>query len=124
MTEKRPPKPDTPRGVEPRLRRTPEGDWVWRYRVRWKDPATGRRTVEEVDTIQEALDVLAHLRLAKRRGDFSDLGRGRETLRDFVTEWWEGYAKANLARSTRKTYATLWNRHGLERVGHLELRQV
>lgn len=120
----RPPEPKTPRGVEPRLRRAPDGGWIWRYRVRWKDPATGRRTVEELDTIKQALDFLAHLRLARRRVGLGDLDRGAETLSDFVAEWWETYAKANLAKSTRKTYATLWNRHGLGRVGHLELRHV
>ena len=124
MTDERPPEPKTPRGIEPRLRKDRNGGYVWRYRVRWQDPATGKRNVEELDTVREALDFLAQLRLAKRRGDLIDLDRGSELLKDFVAEWWEAYAKNNLAISTRKTYATVWNRHGLDRVGHLELRQV
>jgi hypothetical protein len=38
-----PPQPDTRRGIEPRLRRGPDGQWIWRFRVRWKEPGSGRR---------------------------------------------------------------------------------
>lgn len=124
MTDKQPPKPKAPPGIEPRLRKAPGGRWVWRFRVRWTDPGTGRRQFEELDSVDEALDFLAHVRLARRRGALADLDRGREPLRDFVAEWWESYAKANLATATRAAYATLWNRHALGRIGHLELRQV
>ena len=45
------------------------------FRVRWTDPATGSRPVEEFDTIDEALDFLAHIRLARRRGVLAELTR-------------------------------------------------
>ena len=124
MSGRRPPKPKTPRGIEARLRRAADGSWTWHFRVRWIDPGTGRRAVEEFDTLEEARDFQAQLRLARRRRVLPDLDRGSERLTDFIDEWWERYAKANLAKSTRKGYATLWNRHGLGRIGHLELRRV
>jgi integrase len=123
VSERKPPRPKTPRGIEARLRRGPEG-WVWRYRVRWQDSLSGRRSVEELDTLDDALDFQAELRLARRRGALGDLDRGNERVADFVAEWWERYAKPNLSSATRKLYASMWNKHALPRIGHLELRQV
>jgi integrase len=118
-----PPRPETPRGVEPRLRQGPCGP-VWRFRVRWRDPRTGKRLAEELDTIADALDFQAHLRLARRRGVLSELDRGTQPLSAFVERWWSQWAAHNLARPTLKVYASLWNLHGLPRVGHVALRDV
>lgn len=74
-SDSRPPVPRTPRGIEPRLRRAANGSWVWRYRVRWADPGTGRRLAEELATVREALHFHAQLRLARRRGVLEDLDR-------------------------------------------------
>jgi integrase len=116
---------DVPRGVEPRLRRGLDGAWTWHYRVRWKDPATGRRLSEELDTIEEALDFQAHLRLVRRRGTLEDLSRGEQTLTDFFEQsYWPNDARRNLALNTRKTYLPVWYRHLRPRVGHLQLRQI
>ena len=41
--------PDTPRGIYPVPRRGAGSQWVWRYRVRWIDPGTGKMLVEELD---------------------------------------------------------------------------
>jgi len=116
--------PDPIPGVEIRARKRRDGTTYFVYRVRWKDPATGKRLVETLDTSQDALDFLAHLRLARRRGVLGELDQGRELLSDFAVEWWERYAKHNLDKKTRKTYASVWNRHLLPRVGHLQLRQI
>lgn len=124
MTDRQPPKPDPVRGIEWRLRRAADGTWTWKPRVRWKDPRTGRRLVEELDTLQDALDFQAHLRLARRRGVLEDLDRGRITLDDYAQEWWTRYAATNLERSTLESYAHAWNRHLQPRIGHLELRQI
>ena len=121
---KPPRRPDTPRGVEPRLRRAADG-WTWRFRVRWTDPASGRRPVEEFDTIEEALDFIAYLRLAKRRGVLEDLTRGETTLAEFFeNEYWPKDAQRNLQRNTRKTYLPVWYAHLKPRLGHLQLRQL
>ena len=83
MTEPR--RPDAIPGVElrPRLRR--DGSiYGWEYRVRWKDPTTGRRLVEICASRQEALDFKAQLRLLKRRGALADLEMGRLTVAEMV----------------------------------------
>ena len=120
-----PRRPDTPRGVEPRLRRAADGGWIWRFRVRWTDPASKRRPVEEFDTIHEALDFLAYLRLAKRRGVLEDLGRGAISLTEFFeTQYWPKDAQRNLQRNTRKTYLPVWYAHLKPRLGHVQLRKL
>lgn len=111
-------------GVEIRQRKRRDGTTYFVYRVRWKDPATGKRLVETLSTPRDALDFHAHLRLARRRGVLGELDQGRELLTDFAAGWWERYAKHNLDQTTRKTYASVWNRHLLPRVGHLQLRQI
>ena len=124
-TQSHPPRPDTPRGIEPRLRRASDGSWRWRYRVRWQDPATNQRRVEEVDTVEEALDVRAHLRLARRRGLLEELTRGEITLAAFFeTEYWPNDARRNLQLNTRKTYLPVWYGHLKPRLGHLWLREL
>lgn len=125
MTPNKPPRPRTPRGVEPVLRRAKSGEWTWHYRVRWKDPVTGKRKVEEFRTVGEAVDFWSHLRLSRRRGVLEDLTRGETTLREFVEEsWWPKYAAKQLEHNTLKTYAPVWNRHLAPRLGHLQLRQI
>ena len=60
----------------------------------------------------------------KRIGRLDDLDRGRQLLAAFAEEWWEVYAAQHLERSTLKTYATIWNRHLLPRLGGRELREI
>lgn len=110
-------------GVEVRERVDAQGAY-WVFRVRWKDPATGRRLVETCDSPQDALDFRANLRLLSRRGGLEDLDRGRETLTSFAAEWFEAYAAGNLAHTTLKSYASCWNKHLLPRIGALQLRQI
>jgi len=116
-------KPQAIAGVEIRERQDAQGPY-WIFRVRWKDPATGARVVETLDSPQEALDFRAQLRLLRRRGELVDLDRGRETLDVFVQEWFRDWASANVAPSTLRAYASIWNRHFLDRVGSLQLRHV
>lgn len=120
-----PPRPDTPRGVEARARRDPNTrEWTWRYRVRWKDPVTGARCVEEFDTVDEALDYKAQLRLLRRRGQLADLDRGRETLAAFAGRWLHEWAAVNLTHRTLKLYAGTFNLHILPRLGNVQLRHI
>lgn len=122
MTARR--EPRKVRGVENRRRERADGTVVWRFRVRWIDPATGQRVNEEFDTQKDAVDYQATIRLARRRGGLDALNAGREPLADYATYWWETYASHNLSRKTLKAYASVWNRHALARIGHLELRAV
>lgn len=98
-------------------------DGAWQYRIRWKDPVTGRRLVETCDTVQDARDFKAHLRLLRRRGDLSELDRGREILDDFAARWLTDWAAINLARRTLVAYTGTYDLHLKARVGHLQLRQ-
>jgi len=117
-------RPDPIPGVEIRPRRHRDGTIYYVYRVRWKDPVSGQRLGEEFDTPEDALDFRAHLRLAARRGVLHELDMGRELLVDFAAEWWARFAKHELDKPTRTTYASIWNRHLLGRIGHLQLRQI
>jgi integrase len=116
--------PDPIPGVEIRRRRRRDGSVYYVFRVRWKDPVTGKRLVETLYSREDALDFQAHLRLARRRGVLNELDLGRELLVDFDAEWWTRFAKHELAKNTRETYASMWNTHLLPRVGHLQLRQI
>jgi integrase len=111
-------------GVENRRRRHRNGKVYWTFRVRWIDPATGDRVSEEFDRQGDAKDFRAALRLARRGGVLADLSAGRETVAEYAEHWWRDYARHNLARATLKAYSSLWNRHALPRLGHLELRAV
>ena len=110
-------------GIENRRHKAHDGTVSWTFRVRWVDPSGARRS-EEFASQRDALDFKAALRLAKRQGTLADLDAGQETLTQFVEEWWQTYAVVNLERNTLKTYATVWNRHLLPRIGELELRAV
>ena len=92
--------------------------------MRWTDPRTGRRLSEQFDDQQDAADFLAHLRLAERRGVLAELDMGRRPLAEFTASGGSATPRCNLERSTLRTYAVVWNRHLLPRVGHLELRQL
>jgi excisionase family DNA binding protein len=118
----RPAKPKVPRGVEARWH---AGRAVWTFRVRWADPVSGERRSQEFDTVDDALDYQAYLRLARRRGALDELSRGRVVLSEFVEDdWWPNHAGRRLSRHTLTAYSQVWNRNLLPRVGHLELRQI
>lgn len=125
MTTITPPRPETPRGIEPRLRRGRDGCWCWKFRVRWKDPITGRKRAEQLDTIPQAEAFHARLRLARAHRDVAALSRGQRTLNTFVElEWWPRYAGRRLERSTLRPYASVYNRHLAPHIGRLELRHL
>ena len=111
-----------PRGVEARWH---AGRAVWTFRVRWTDPVSGERRSQEFDTVDDALDYQAYLRLARRRGALDELSRGRVVLSEFVEDdWWPNHAGRRLSRHTLNAYSQVWNRHLVPRVGHLELRRA
>jgi integrase len=84
----------------------------------------GDRRSRDFDTPQDALDFRAHLRLLERRGELASLDAGKQTLEEFMSEWWKLYARQRLAISTRRTYRSLWNLHLLPRLGVRQLREL
>jgi integrase len=64
------------------------------------------------------------VRTLKRSGGLAQLDAGTETFAEFASEWWELYAKPNLERATLSNYANVYNKHLLQRIGHMRLRDL
>ena len=92
-----------------------DGSVVWR--VRWRQAGQNRSKVLGRKRDAEAFD--AELRRKRRTGELAALDAGKETLAEFGEEWWKLYAEPNLAASTLKVYAILWDTHVLPRLGSL-----
>jgi integrase len=93
---------------------------VWR--VRWREGGRNRSKVLGRKRDAEAFD--AEVRRRQRTGALATLDAGRERLDEFAEEWWRVYAVPNLAASTLRRYAEVWDRHVLPRVGGYRLREV
>jgi integrase len=73
----------------------------------------------------------ARCRGVRRRGQApqadrrsGDLGRGAETLDEYVTGTWARAHAAHLAPRTRQTYASMYDRHIAPRLGDVPLREI
>ena len=97
-----------------------DGAVVWR--VRWRQAGRNRSKVLGRKRDAEAFD--AELRRKRRTGELAALDAGKETLAELGEEWWKLYAEPNLAASTLKVYAILWDTHVLPRLGSLRLREI
>jgi integrase len=102
-------------------RRNGEPYVVWRVR---RTNEAGVKRASTFESERDAHDFEARLRLLRRSNDLASLDAGRETLTEFVQEWWELEASSRLERATLKGYASHWNRHMLPRLGHLPLRDI
>ena len=91
--------------------------------MRWTNEA-GVERASTFDSERDALDFEARLRLLRRSNELASLDAGRETLAEFVQEWWKLDASSRLERATLKGYASHWNRHMLPRLGHMPLRDI
>src|SRR3954464_13492316 len=109
--------------IERRERRRRDGTVYAVWRVRWRDE-TGAERSKTFDRAADARAREAKVRVMKRGGALAELDAGTETLPEFVEEWWLVCAGPNLERSKLRTYAQLWNGHALDRLGHLQLRQL
>src|SRR5215217_2864641 len=109
--------------VEKRERRRRDGGTYAVWRVRWYDETSAERS-KTFDRAADAKAFEAKIRTLKRTGALADIDAGRETLAEFVEEWWTVYAGPNLERATLRAYASFWNGHTLPRLGHLQLREL
>jgi excisionase family DNA binding protein len=98
-----------------------KGGVVWR--VRWRDEQ-GRARSKVVGRKRDADAFEAEVVRRKRTGDLDLLTGGRQTLADFAQEWWKLYAAPNLAARTLRSYAGLWDRHVLPRLGSMRLSSI
>jgi integrase len=92
------------------------------WRVRYREGERNRSKTFDRKTEAQAFE--DEVRRRRRLGTLAELDAGREPVADFAEEWWRVYAKPNLAVSTRRRYAEVWDAHLLPRVGDYELRQV
>ena len=97
-----------------------QGGVVWR--VRWREGGRNRARVLGRKRDAEAFD--AEIRRRKRAGELVESAGAQLTLAEFAREWWRLYGEPNLARSTLETYAIMWDRHVLPRIGGVRLREV
>src|SRR5215210_5805842 len=109
--------------VEKRERRRRDGSTYAVWRVRWYDETSAERS-KTFDRATDAKAFEAKIRTLKRTGALADIDAGRETLAEFVEEWWTVYAGPNLERATLRADASFWNGHALPRLGHLQLREL
>ncbi len=98
-----------------------KGKAVWR--VRWRDEH-GRARSKVVGRKRDAEAFDAEVVRRKRTGDLDLLTGGKETLAEFAEEWWKLYAVPNLAPRTLRSYAGLWDRHVLPRLGSMRLSAI
>jgi integrase len=102
-------------------RRNRKSGTVWR--VQWRDERGAQRSrtfTRKADA--DAWD--AKITLAKRQGELATLDGGKQTLKDFVSDWRSTYAEPHLAPKTLRLYDDLCSRCLLPRIGHLALRQL
>jgi integrase len=93
---------------------------VWR--VRWRDNGQERSRV--LGSKRDAELFESEIKRRKRLGQLAQMDAGRETVAEFARVWWRVHAVPNLAPRTRETYATVFDKHLLPRVGDLPLRDV
>ncbi len=109
--------------IQKRDRKRRDGTTYSVWKVRWRDERGFERS-KTFDKLGDARAYEGKLRTLKRTGALADLDAGRETLAEFVEEWWTVYAGPNLERATLRAYATLWNGHALPRLGAVPLREL
>lgn len=104
--------------IEKRERKT--GDV---YRVTWRDDR-GRQRSRTFSLKRDASAYEAKIKLAKRQGELAALDAGKQTLDDFLAEWWRMHAEPRLAPQTLRSYARLRDKHVAPALGHLPLRSI
>jgi integrase len=95
------------------------------YRVRWYEAGRGgRRRSRTFARRSDARLVEAELLRRKALGEFAFLEASNKRVEDLARDWWEIYAKPNLAYNTLAGYAPALDKHVLPRLGRLKLRDV
>jgi integrase len=94
---------------------------VWR--VRWRDEL-GHERSKVVGRKRDAEAFEAEIVRRRRTGELDLLRAGKQTLADFAEEWWRLYAIPNLSARTLRSYAGLWDRHVLPRLGAMRLQAI
>lgn len=92
------------------------------YEVRWRQG--GQQRSRAFARSRDAVSFDLEVRRRRQAGGVIDLEVGTLTLAQWMEEWWRVYAIPNLKPATRKTYAHIWSRHIVRRLGRYELREI
>jgi integrase len=103
-----------------RIKRS-SGELVWR--VRWRD-ASGRNRARVLGRKRDAELFDAEIKRRRRTGELRAFDGGAESLDDYVAGTWSRAHAAHLARKTRRTYASTYDRHISPRLGGLRLNEI
>jgi site-specific recombinase XerD len=93
-----------------------------KWEVRWRE--NGRNRSKSFTLKSDAARFHREIKRARELGGSFDPNRGKETLADFIEQWWREYALVELEASTRTNYARVWEIHLRPRVGGYGLRDV
>jgi integrase len=93
---------------------------VWR--VRWRE--NGQPHSRVMGSRRDAELFEADIKRRKRLGQLAQVDTGRQTVAEFAREWWRIHVEPNLAARTRESYAIVFDKHILPRIGGLLLRDV
>lgn len=93
--------------------------------MRWYEAGRGGRRRSRTFTRKaDARLFEAELMRRKALGEFAFIEASNKRLEDLASQWWEIYAKPNLAYNTLAGYAPALDKHVLPRLGRLKLRDV
>ena len=100
-------------------KRKDTGNWTvrWRQGGRQRSVTVGRRK-------QDAIDLDDAIRRSARLGELDQLDAGKQSLAEFVEDYWRMYAVPSLAPKTREIYAWVWSKHAYPRLGDFRLRDL
>lgn len=97
-------------------------DGSLRWRVRWRQG--GRYRARTFDRKRDATNFAADLRRRQQLGTLATLDSGRVTLAEYVANTWAKAYRVSLAKSTRKRYGYLYDKHILPELGPLTLMEI
>lgn len=92
---------------------------VWR--VRWRDES-GAPKSRVLGRKADAVHFDAEIKRRKRMGELAV--PEALTMNELVERWWELHATRQLALTTRKAYASLWNNHARKVLGGVEATRL
>ena len=93
-----------------------------KWEVRWREHGRyrSRSFTREADGARFEREV----ERTRELGGVFDLGRGKESLAEFVEVYWRRHALPNLSDNTRASYGRVWEKHVRPALGGYRLREV
>jgi integrase len=105
------------------IHKTTAADGTVRYLVRWRNNA-GKSRSKTLLRERDATILDAEKKRQKAMGELITHERGRISLEDFWTMYWQKHALVHLTQRTRENYRTLWAKHVEPALGSRRLRDI